>query len=185
MVQSNHMVSAFNIKEKYHQLLNTNIEYQFLGSLSQSKLDKVLDEVEHQLNIRNTQKIVLKRIVNILIESLQNIYRYTKNRDSEFTEMFVIIKSGNDGHTIITGNYLRDEDVEGIKSRIEMVNALGIEELRDLYRGVLDIGEASHEGGAGLGIIDMAKKSSGKILAEFDEVDNNHAFFTLQLVVNN
>ncbi|WP_350110592.1 DUF6272 family protein [Fulvivirga sp.] len=45
------------------------------------------------------------------------------------------------------------------------------------------MGGESKSGGAGLGFIDMAKRSSGELTSEFVDVDDEHVFFTLELDV--
>ena len=95
-------------------------------------------------------------------------------------EAFVFVNEFKKGYKVITGNYILKHDIRSIQSRIEIVNALQPEELKDLYRGVLQIGGDSEHGGAGLGFIDMAKKASGELVYDFCEVDANHVFFTLE-----
>ncbi|MCH8330800.1 MAG: hypothetical protein IH946_05385 [Bacteroidetes bacterium] len=58
-----------------------------------------------------------------------------------------------------------------------------ITELNDLYRNILKHGEISESGGAGLGLIEIARKSGQHIEFNFDEVDENVSYFSLQVTV--
>jgi hypothetical protein len=56
-------------------------------------------------------------------------------------------------------------------------------ELKAFYKEVLNEEEFTGSGGAGLGIIDMARKSGQKIDYSFDSVSENHCFYSLQVKV--
>ena len=65
-----------------------------------------------------------------------------------------------------------------------MVNAIPKEDLGDLYRSVLDYGSVSNSGGAGLGFIDIARKSDSPLTYTLDKIDDNTYFFTLEISIN-
>ncbi len=52
------------------------------------------------------------------------------------------------------------------------------EEKKDYYKSILNNGEYSSKGGGGLGIIDIARRSSEKLEYGFVPVDEQNAFFT-------
>ena len=74
--------------------------------------------------------------------------------------------------------------VQSLQSKIDKVNSLSKEELAVYYREVLSSNELSEKGGAGLGIIDLARKSGNKIAYEFNAVDGNFTFFTLIVTID-
>ena len=55
------------------------------------------------------------------------------------------------------------------------------EELKELYRGILDVGTVTSGNGAGLGLIDLARKSGRKVSYNFEEIDDKFSFFTLMV----
>ena len=69
---------------------------------------------------------------------------------------------------------------------MEKVNQLDRIELKEWYNNILIGGEqVNQNGGAGLGIIDMALKSKNKFEYGFQEIDANHSFFTLKIKIEN
>jgi len=64
-----------------------------------------------------------------------------------------------------------------------MVNALDSDELRGLYRMKLEKDPRTLKGTAGLGFIDIARKSKSKLDYEFIEMDDNTSFFCLKVVI--
>ncbi|QSE96743.1 SiaB family protein kinase [Fulvivirga lutea] len=179
------MIGEFDIKEKYNRFFSEATVYSYLGHLDKKQLDDVLIHLEKSLSDSLPSKIAIKKIYNILVESLQNIFGYLEgnNENGNFLDAFVFVNKSDSCYHIATGNFMMRKDVRSIKSRIEIVNSLDRDELKDLYRGVLDIGGESQGGGAGLGFIDMAKRSSGELASEFIDVDDEHVFFILELDV--
>ena len=66
---------------------------------------------------------------------------------------------------------------------LEQVNAMDKEELKAYYKEIIKNGQISSKGGAGLGLIDMARKSGEKMEYAFDQIDDRLSFFTLQIKV--
>ncbi|HMT27954.1 MAG TPA: DUF6272 family protein, partial [Bacteroidia bacterium] len=135
-----------------------------------------------------------KKVYNILVESLQNIYHHMdelqkeenpdelsiKDRDA----MFMIVR-GEDGiYYIHTGNYVLNIKKDILQARIEEVNAMSPEELRAHYVDRLNTSELSDKGGAGLGIIDIARKSGNKLGYSFNAVSEKYSFFSLIVRIN-
>ena len=75
-------------------------------------------------------------------------------------------------------------DVHGLRNRLDEVNALNKEELKEYYKKVLNNGEMSLKGGGGLGMIDIARKTGEKLDYNFLEIDNKVSFFTLNIKVS-
>jgi hypothetical protein len=98
--------------------------------------------------------------------------------------IFMIQKNTN-GYLIMTGNYMMTEKVEKLKGKIEKVNSLTKEELRTFSSHILKYNEFSDKGGAGLGLIDMAKKTGHKLGYQFAKIDDQLSFFNLNLRISN
>jgi UDP-N-acetylglucosamine pyrophosphorylase len=86
-------------------------------------------------------------------------------------------------YSIFTGNYILNENIHGLKTRLDEVNSLNKEELKEYYKKVLNNGEMSLKGGGGLGMIDIARKTGEKLGYNFLEIDNKVSFFTLNIKV--
>jgi hypothetical protein len=89
------------------------------------------------------------------------------------------------GYSIITGNYILNENISALKNRLDEVNSLNKDELKEYYKKVLNNGEMSLKGGGGLGMIDIARKTGEKLEYNFLEIDNKVSFFTLNIKVSN
>lgn len=179
-------ISTFDIRQRYSQLTQNGPIFSYLGHLTHAELNNVLKSIEMLLSANYSSKGLQKKLFNLLIEIAQNLYNYLKNPAlKEKSAVFIFVTESDNTYKIITGNYLLTCETAGIKSRIEMVNSLNSEELKELYRGILDVGIVSHGGGAGLGFIDLARKSGRKLSYEFEEIDEKFSFFTLEVSFTN
>ncbi len=129
-----------------------------------------------------------KKVYNVLVECLQNLYHHMDEipdarREKLKSAIFMIGKLEN-LYTIFTGNYILNENVEGLRNRLEKVNSLNKDELKLYYKEVLNNGEMSLKGGGGLGMIDIARKTGQKIDYKFLEINDKISFFTLNIKVS-
>jgi hypothetical protein len=131
---------------------------------------------------------VKKKVFNVLVECLQNLYHHIdKDAENEVSAqdnsaLLMISKSVND-YKIMTGNYMETAHVEGLKEKLELVNSMNKLELKTYYKEVLSNGARSDKGTAGLGMIDIARKSGQKLEFDFETVENGLTFFSLTVKV--
>lgn len=124
-----------------------------------------------------------KRLFMFVLESLQNISRHI-NR-SQHADMSLVVYSKTDtGYTVSTGNVLPSSGIKDLKSKLDEINNLPTEEIRNVYRQMLSNAEFSNKGGAGLGLIEMAKKTGNKLDYDFVPFDKEYSYFILSKTVN-
>ena len=95
----------------------------------------------------------------------------------------IMVKYVGDKIIVRTGNYVKNEGIEALESRLGMVNGLSEDGLRDLYQKKLLSSELSEKGTAGLGLIDIARKSKNKLEHEFVKINDGCSFFCLNVVI--
>ena len=67
---------------------------------------------------------------------------------------------------------------------IEALNQLDKGELDDLHKRQIQTGELSLKGGAGLGLIDIIRKTGEKYAYQFLRLDENYHFFVLKATIS-
>ena len=70
------------------------------------------------------------------------------------------------------------------RRKLQKINSLDKEHLREYYREVLGNGAITEKGTAGLGMIDIARKSGNKLEYEFLEIDKYFSFFSLNVKID-
>ena len=124
-----------------------------------------------------------KRVFMFVLESLQNVTRHSDG--SEHAAMSLVAYSKvNGGYTVTTGNVIPTTNIEDLKKRLDEINHLQTGEIRNVYRQMLSNSEFSSKGGAGLGLIEMAKKTGNKLDYDFLSLDSDHSYFILSKTVD-
>lgn len=166
-----------------------NILLSFKGEITSDLLTSILQIMENKMENMQEDVKTRKKVYNVLVECLQNLYHHmdeiSETEDDKVKSAIFTIGKMNNKYTIITGNYIGNENIQGLKNRIDDVNALSKDELKDYYKKVLNNGEMSLKGGGGLGMIDIARKTGEKLEYNFLEIDNKVSFFTLNIKISN
>ena len=162
---------------------------EFAGRVSSENITKFIDESEAALNRLEIDRKLKKRVLFVIIESLQNLYHHSYDRQVMGKEakfgVFLFLKK-NDTLSVISGNFLEEQTVLFLKNRIKQLNALTIDEIKDLYKIILNETSLSEKGGGGLGMIDIIRKTKQPIEYDFFDVTKDIAFyeFVLNLPLN-
>jgi hypothetical protein len=124
-----------------------------------------------------------KRLFMFVLESLQNVSRHSNK--SQHANMSLVVYSKTDtGYTVTTGNVIPTAGISDLKTRLEEINNLETNEIRNVYRKMLSNAEFSSKGGAGLGLIEMAKKTGNKLDFDFVPIDDEFSYFILSKTVD-
>lgn len=171
----------------YDKMERHQIMLSFKGDITSELLTSILQIMESKLENLHEEPKVKKKVYNVLVECLQNLYHHmdeipldTTNGKNSRSAIFMIGKK--DGiYNIFTGNYILNENVERFKGKLDKVNAMDKEQLKEYYKEILNNEEFSSKGGGGLGMIDIARKSGQKLNYTFRTVDEKFGFFTLNI----
>jgi len=94
------------------------------------------------------------------------------------------VKKVNSGYKIITGNFVLTDNVEKLEEKIKRINRSSHEEIKELYKFILNHQRISSKGGGGLGLVDIVRKTGNKLEYNFREYDEKYTFFYLNILVN-
>jgi hypothetical protein len=173
-----------SVHDLLQQMDAEHIVVAYNGPIDEKLLEEVYAMMDRHMEERNLPKDKRKKLYHVLIESLQNVFHHhLENAGSEQSSSGFVIRYIDDIYTIITGNNVNIKDVPILKERLEKVNSLSQEDLRAHYLNTLSSTELSEKGGAGLGIIEMARKSGNKLKYEFTKVNGEFSFFTLEVTI--
>lgn len=176
-----------DIYEHYQRMHHNNIVLAYKGAVSEELFDSILQLAENKLDKIELHTKLKKKVFNILVEILQNVYHHFEERkekkEGEKSIIFMLYKE-DFGYRIISGNHIFTSEVGTLKNRIDFINNMSNEELKSVYRDRLSKGEVSKKGGAGLGMLDIVRKSGEKIDYNFQKIDGRYSFFSLEIRVS-
>jgi hypothetical protein len=172
----------------YNQLQSKEILLSYKGAFTHELLDCLLYLTENKLDLLGGKKSMRKKVYTIVVELLQNIYHhfdpvYFKSELEDLEAVTFLIGKQDEEYNILAGNYIENSRIGFLKSVIDELNLLSDEELKTRYRHALDTGTFTDKGGAGLGMLFIARKSIGKIEYLVKDADYNHSFFSLKIKV--
>ncbi len=158
-----------------------NLNYIYRGVFTAKITDNILALAESNLVKKEDPRALKRKVYNVMVEGLQNITKHQADidEDVESNNGVFVLKKEHAKYFITTGNLIENDNIDSLTIQIEQVNKLDKDELKAYHRQVLIDGKISSKGGAGLGLIDMARKSGNKLLYAFEKVDEKYSYFYL------
>ncbi len=179
MSKSNlNFVKAIGTKMNEHKFLLT-----YKGDISQDIIKGILALTEKKLELDGTEISLKKKVFNIMVECLQNISHHGQAHENQSKYGLIMIGRDQNDFAIYSSNLITNESVNDIKNKIETVNHASKDELSEMYKEILLSNRLSEKGTAGLGLIDIAKKSGNKLDYHFESFNDNLSYFVLRTLV--
>lgn len=161
---------------------------EFKGSLMFDTISSLLLQLKERTVASGEKLNTYKRLLTISIEVLENCYRYLENRKElktyqEQYPSFIRIEKQPSIYKIEAGNIIYQTETKTISEKLDLVNSLDEEGLRELYKKTISDGKFSDVGGAGLGFVEIAKACRSQILYSFDQIGQDIFYYTIKLDV--
>jgi len=182
---------SFDVENYFSDITGGSPILYYKGNIDSDLINRMLDTVEEKLVSINEDPKLRKKVYNVLVESLQNLYHHVDKVPESFEDqtaerigIFTLLKV-NDGYKIMTGNFVRNEGVNELEEKLKRINGSTHEEITELYKFILNHQRISSKGGGGLGLVDIAKKTGNKLDYLFKRYDDKNSFFYLNILVEN
>ena len=176
--------SLLNKFESYTRPSNTILYYE--GEVNHEITLALAATTEKHLAENFEKRIIQKKVFNVMIECLQNIDKHTfklNNDNHSIRKGAILVSDFNDSYCIISGNTVTQKQMSELTSNINNLQYKKKEELRNLYKVQLENGRLSEKGGAGLGFIDIARKTENSLNFSFVRLKNKLYFFVLKIII--
>ncbi len=186
-MQSLQQVGMIEVYDYFNRMNEDNVMLAFKGGITSDLLSSLLQIAENKLDKATDKPKVKKKVFNILVECFQNVYHHFDRplKDDEISNSAILMVGKEDEFFVImTGNFIENDKVEALREKIEFINSLDKEQLKNVYREVLNNEQISDKGGAGLGMIDIVRRSGQKIIYDFQPVNDSYSYFSLQIRVS-
>jgi hypothetical protein len=165
----------------YKDNLNLHVLISHIGHFSQDLVNGFSENSEEILLSAGEKKSTIKKVFSILVEGLQNI-RFHGEKDPEDKNFGVFILARNDKQLkILFGSLVNHQNSENLSKRLENLNAIADDDVKEHYMQVLNNGIISVEGNAGLGFITMRLKSGTRLAYNFYPVAEELNLFTVEV----
>lgn len=171
------------IYDLYRKMTEQDLILAYHGEFTQETTRSILTMAERGLEAAEEDASIKRKVFNVMVESLQNIVKHNDAPAGIQRAIFLVSREAN-RYTIMSGNPLHKNRVDPLKETLNRLNTLNKEGLKTLYKDIIKDATLSEKGGAGLGFVDMARKSGDKLIFDFPEMSNDYCFFCLTVNVS-
>lgn len=152
----------------------------YQGNYLEAPTISIIAIVEQHFKL-TVKKSNLKTAIYTLIEALQNIERYSAHVVS--SEDFALIYSDHQYLNIYTQNMIKNDKINELKNKLDSISIKDKEELRHTYKEVL-ASDTLTEKGAGLGLIELARKSKNNLTYSFEKKTEEYSTYSLSFSIS-
>jgi hypothetical protein len=160
---------------------NEQMNFLYTGNFSDLHTDHFIELNSQQVENVDGSKMLQRKAAFLIAECFQNVVRHS---DLTNKEAYFHIKNNFGVFSLTSGNTIQNNIVSALKGQLEQLNKLTSEELREVYRQTLEDTSFSNKGGAGLGLIEMARKTKNKLSFRFSRINAIKSYFYFQLLLN-
>ena len=158
----------------------------FNGAFAHSIIEEIGNALRRYLQEQEEQKSAALDVFAVYIEQAQNIRAYLARkqfRDPAEANAIIVIARKGERYVVSSGNIVEAGDQAGLAARLEEVRAADAGVLKQMFRQRLRSEDRNPGGGAGMGLIEVARRCAEPLQYAFHPLDAGHSFFTLTAVV--
>ncbi len=171
------------IFDLHKTLLDHNLILVYEGEFTQEITKSILAMAERNMDSSGEESTVKRKVFNVMVECLQNIVKHAGDVQKKNAAIFIVGKLENE-YVIVSGNPIETAESEKLKDKLEQINSLDKDGLKSLYKEIIKNTEISDKGGAGLGFVDMARKSGNPLAYDFIDTGDGAQFFCLKASIS-
>ncbi|MDR5867565.1 biofilm regulation protein kinase SiaB [Halomonas koreensis] len=159
----------------------------FNGPISRSLIEEIGHALRNYLNSQSAAPSAAMDVFAVYIEMTQNIRHYARARgysEEDATATLAVARDAEDRYLVSAGNLVEETDGRPLVEAVEHLATLDAAELKRAYKQQLrrPRDEAAPTG-AGLGLIDMARKSSRPLQARLQPLSCGRSLFSLTATI--
>lgn len=162
------------------------LSFTYRGGFSNSVLAMATELIKNNMDEEHAR--LRNKLSFLMIESFQNIARYADREgpgEPDPNSDFFMTRNIGASFYVISANLIDNDKIEQVKEKLDRVNTLDKKELNQFYREVLTNKQMNEKGGAGLGFIEMVRKTKGKLPYDFVKIDDEKSMFFMQIQLSN
>ena len=169
------------------KMMQTNgIKLIYEGEINQTLTKVFAALTEKKLEDGNEDISITKKVYHVMIECLQNICKHSGSNENNMSSSngIFMISEDDENYSVTTGNMIAVERALYLKETLDSINKLSKEEIKAAYMKQMREGSLSGSGGAGLGFLDIAKKTGNKFNYYIGELNSEFCIFVLKTTIS-
>jgi hypothetical protein len=180
-----------DIQSIYHQLVlgtlsvspKETLIFSHFGDFSQTKVDSTIKVIESAIMEAGDKRQTMRRICSVLIEILQNTSLHAAKDGNNHMHGYLIIARSSEKYRILTGNLILSGDIKVLENRMKGITMMDKNAIRKLFIETLCNEDFSYKGGAGLGLLTIAKRSLEEIQYSISSINETFGYFQMEITM--
>lgn len=176
--------NLYKLRETYNA---ENISLCFNGPFSQGLIEEIGSALKNYLHSAAASSSSTMDVFAVYIEIAQNIQQYSAKKgytENDASATVVIGRTEDNRYVISAGNIVEAEDAQALHKRVLALSTLDKAQLKAAYKEQMRKPRDENSEGAGLGLIDMARKTSEPVSSSLYPInDGKQCFFSLRVVI--
>lgn len=157
-------------------LMKSNINIIYFGPIWSETVNDIGNTLKHKSEEYS--------VFSVFVEQMNNVIHHSEDKYGERQRGMFVFGSADGKYFMQCGNLVKKDVPPKMKARIDHLNSLDKAELRKYYkermRGQNDNPDSK---GAGLGLIEIARRASAPIEYSFTDWDEERVFFTIAVTI--
>ncbi len=162
----------------YRNMLDNSIVFMYHGPITPDIVVDVLGIVEERLEESGEERRVSKKLFNIMVES------FSLTEEGKSNESILLVRRLPYLYSVSIGRRIRTASVHEVRSYLDAVNLMTDEQVRSEYYRLLNDSAPNNPilvgGLPAISILDLARKSCGYLHYNFEYLDDEYSFFSLE-----
>jgi Family of unknown function (DUF6272) len=164
-------------------LIDPKTDWFYLGDVDEDLISAFVSLVESRPHFVGLPRSSRRRLISAVVECLQNIQNYTPLLQTPSASSVVFMQRfEKNEYSLMCGNVMNSDEVEQLKLKIDSINSVDSEQLRQMYMKQMEntLLDGSRTN-AGLGLLEIARAANGPIRYKFMPQESGHTFFSIEL----
>ncbi len=170
----------------YDEMSENGMSIVYLGEFHHQITKMFTSMAEEDMDRKDEERSTIRKVYSVMVETLQNMSKHSDEITDKYNigkGLFMIGKKEGT-YYIITSNKVSNSKKIDLEKAVKEVNGATREQLKEMYRKQITEGSISDKGGAGLGLIEIAKRTRNKLVYQFLPLDEHSQFFILKVEIN-
>jgi len=177
-------INNIEVENWYNTLIDGNNLLSYRGEITSDIITSLIERLEIYFDTNINLKELKKITIHVFVESIQNIFHHAlKISDKNIKFGIFAMNYFENSINIITGNYILKDRIQILTDRINQINSLSKDELKALYKLILNNNEFLEKEGGGLGLIDVSRKTGTQLEYNFLNINKNIYFYILKIKI--
>ncbi|MDM8558633.1 SiaB family protein kinase [Candidatus Parabeggiatoa sp. HSG14] len=175
-----------NFYELKTELHKRGIFFCFSGPISQELMVGVGDTLRNKMKLDEANSSTIIKVFSMFVEQAQNIIHYSAEKTpqdqccAELSSGIIGVGYENGHYYVLCGNVIENEGVDGLCEQLTKLQQMDKDELKRYYKEQRKKKAPNSSKGAGLGFIELARKSVTPIEFDVQKIDEKSSFFSLK-----